>query len=34
LSLGEYPEAMKKLQKAYTLQPHNEEIRKAIQQVS
>lgn len=31
LNLGEYTEAMKELQKAYTLQPHNEDIRQAIQ---
>lgn len=33
-NLGEYSEAMKKLQKAYTLEPRNEEIGKVIQQVS
>lgn len=33
-NLGEYAEAMKELQKAYILQPHNEDIRQAIQLVS
>lgn len=33
-NLGEYSEAMKKLQKAYTLEPRNEEIGKVIQQVN
>lgn len=33
-NLGEYAEAMRELQKAYTLQPHNEDIRHAIQLVS
>lgn len=33
-NLGEYAEAMKELQKAYTLEPRNEDIRKAIKLVS
>lgn len=34
LKLGNYADAMKELQKAYTLQPLSEDIKKAIQQVS
>ncbi|EFN71505.1 FK506-binding protein 6 [Camponotus floridanus] len=34
LNLGEYDEAMKKLRKAYTLEPSNEEIGKVIQQTN